>query len=133
MSRPLHHHRTTVYPRLEGTRKVSACPSAPCESYSHHEASPQPPLPWGEKPRELSCPSHILPSRPFPIFIALLWRLSVSLCPSDTVSPHGICRCCWRWGLGAGRCPGSFNMVHPWHQPKGHLHPSRCKILHWEC
>jgi len=59
--RPYHHHQSAVL-------------LLPVWSCSHHEASPQL-LCSGAN--SLSCFSYTLPSRPFPIFIALLWILIV--------------------------------------------------------
>jgi len=44
-----------------------------------HEASPQLLCSGLNKPRALSCFSYILPSRPFTVFIALLWTLVLCL------------------------------------------------------
>ena len=55
---------------LSQRAELSAAPRFPVRSCSRHEASPQLLCSALSKPRDLSPSSHILPSRPFPIFIA---------------------------------------------------------------
>jgi len=56
--------------------ELSAAPPLPVRSCSLHEASPQLLCSVLRKPRDLSCSSHVLLSRPFPTLAALLWMLS---------------------------------------------------------
>ena len=63
---------------LSPESRAQHCPSAFLRrNYSCHEASPQPSSAFRfNKPRYLSCSSYVFPSRPFTIFVALLWILS---------------------------------------------------------
>ena len=67
---------------LSQRAELSAALRSPC---SHHEASPQLLCSSRGTPRDLSCSSYILPSRPFTTFVALLCTL-IMLCPSDIVA-----------------------------------------------
>ncbi|GAB0194069.1 myocardial zonula adherens protein [Grus japonensis] len=60
--------------------EMNACPFAPPreEAVGHDEVSPQSPLSRLNKPRDFSLSSYVFPSRPFAIFVALLWTLSNS-------------------------------------------------------
>lgn len=65
----------------------------------HHEVSPQPPLSVLSQPRDRTRSSYVLPSRPFPIFIALLWTLS-----NHSMSFYcGAQSCPWCWRLEAAQ------------------------------
>ena len=62
---------------LSQRAELSAAPPLPVRSCSRHQASPQPALLCAEQTKGSP---HVSPSRSFPIFVALLWRLIVS-CP----------------------------------------------------
>jgi len=57
---------------------AQCCPPLPVRSCSCHETSPQHLCSGLSKPGNLSCSSHILLSRLFPIFVVFPWTLSYS-------------------------------------------------------
>ena len=74
------------------------------------------------KPRDLGCSSHTLPSRPFPIFVVLLWTVSNTFlsflhCGTQPCTPCWRCSC--QWQLPSGRSgPGA---------PQGTVGPLSCQ------
>lgn len=71
----------------------------------HHKVSTQPPLSVLSQPRDRTRSSYVLPSRPFPIFIALPWTLSNSFMSTYMMvfkaahSAQGPHQCRARWSL----------------------------------
>ena len=72
-------HAVASYHITSPENRALRCPSAPCEEL---QATVRPHLsllcPGLNTPRDLSHSSDVFPSRPFTIFIALLWTLSHS-------------------------------------------------------
>ena len=61
---------------LSHRAELSAAPLLPVRSCSRHRASPQLLCSGLSKPRDHNCSSYTCPSRPIPIFTAILWKLS---------------------------------------------------------
>jgi len=85
---PLPWHSSMPFPRalsLSQRAELSAAPPLPVRSCRCHEASPQFLRSVLNELRALSRASYVLQSRPFIIFIAIFWTLTI-LCPSYTVA-----------------------------------------------